>query len=258
MLAGNENSGNDDFEIKVLGIVKDKWEIDLISKACAITTNAYNDAMMFIHERSGNVTEKDVAGKIKNYFSDRGCPEAFGAIVAFGENAANIHHEPTDTKLEEDDMVMIDMGSKYKGYCSDMTRSFVYKPKMGEDGKYNPITRRKKNMIVDVHESQKKGLAEVYAGNKIKNVDLAARKYLYENGYNSIPHSVGHGVGTEIHEPPRVNMYNESPLLEGMVITVEPGAYVKGFGGARIEDTLVVTKKGFKRLTNAPYNKVME
>ena len=242
-----------------LGIVKEPWELERMTRAGKITDEAYADALNYLAERKGKVTELDVAKRINDYFSAHDSTEAFGTIVAFGEGSADIHHVPTERALKKEDLVMIDMGSKYKGYCSDMTRSFLYKPTSEGSNKYASLQSvQKKRMLEDVLDSQQAGLREVYSGNKIKNVDLTPRNYLCGKGYESIPHSVGHGVGTEIHEAPIINYKTEGKLIEGMVITVEPGVYVKGLGGVRIEDTVVVTKDGYRKLTNSAYTPALK
>ena len=241
----------------VVGIVKEPWELERMTRAGEITDEAYADALSYLAERSGKVTELEVAKRIKDYFLSHDSTEAFDTIVAFGEGSADIHHTPTNKALNASDLVMIDMGSKYDGYCMDMTRSFLYKPTKDRSGKYAPASAKKNEMLKDVLDSQQAGLKEVYAGNAIRNVDLTPRNYLCSKGYESIPHYVGHGVGTEIHEDPLVGPKTEGKLLEGMVITVEPGVYVKGIGGVRIEDTVVVTKDGFRKLTNSSYTPVL-
>jgi len=241
----------------VVGTVKEPWELERMTRAGKITDEAYADALNYMAGRSGKVTELEVARRIKDYFASHDSTEAFDTIVAFGEGSADIHHTPTNKALNASDLVMIDMGSKYDGYCSDMTRSFIYKPAIKVGSKKYVQSAKKKQMLTDVLDSQQAGLREVYAGNAIRNVDLTPRNYLCGKGYESIPHYVGHGVGTEIHEDPLVGPKTGGQLLEGMVITVEPGVYVKGLGGVRIEDTVVVTKNGFRKLTNSSYTPVL-
>ena len=223
--------------INQLRAIKDESEIACIKKACEITDKCFD----FIKETiKPGMTEKEVARYIQDYYRDYAEGEAFNAIVASGENSSKPHAVPTDRKIQEKDIITIDMGCKVNGYCSDMTRTiFIGKPTDEQLRIYNTVL-----------ENQKTVLNEIKDGANIKSL---AR--IVENNFNSVGqtliHSLGHGVGLDVHEMPIINMKNESLLKENMIITDEPGIYLAGKFGIRIEDTVLVTKKGAISLTES-------
>ncbi|MCH9703190.1 MAG: M24 family metallopeptidase, partial [Chlamydiae bacterium] len=171
---------------------------------------------------------------------------AFSPIVAFGENSSKPHYHPQDRPLREDDAVLIDIGVTLDHYHSDMTRVLLPKdpdPKMVE-------------IYAVVKEAQKRALALCKPKSVVADLDAAARDYITECGYGDhFVHSLGHGIGLEVHEAPR--LYKEGAdvdlrLEAGMAITIEPGIYLPGIGGVRIEDTVVITNEGHINLTNSP------
>jgi Xaa-Pro aminopeptidase len=168
---------------------------------------------------------------------------SFDTIVAGGERSALPHAQPTAARLANRQLVVVDMGALQDGYCSDMTRMLF----LG-----NP-TPKVKRMYGAVLEAQLAAIDAVRAGALTRNVDRAARQVLKGYGLDAaFVHSTGHGLGLEIHEPPRVGKRDKTRLEAGMAITIEPGVYLKGFGGIRIEDTVVVTETGCEILTPTP------
>ena len=160
---------------------------------------------------------------------------SFETIVAFGAGCADIHHVPTDRRLEKGMLVMIDMGAVFDGYCSDFTRTFAF----GE------INDKQREIYDIVYRSQKLGVAAVKVGAICGDVDKACRDYIDERGYGDrFIHTTGHGVGKVVHESPRVAKGSEDVLESGMVITVEPGIYLPNEMGVRIEDMLFVGYEG--------------
>ena len=166
--------------------------------------------------------------------------EAFNAIVASGENSSKPHATPTDRKIEQRDIITIDMGCRYKGYCSDMTRTiFIGEPSKEQLNVYNLVLKAQEDTINDIKDGQStKQLAKI-----VENL-FNEKKY-------SLVHSLGHGVGLDIHEKPFINMKNDMVLKENMIITDEPGIYLAGNFGIRIEDTVLVTKQGAISLTES-------
>lgn len=220
-----------------LRMIKDDEEIASIKKACEVTDNCFDMLKKFI--RPG-LTEKQIARKIKNYFMDNAEGESFETIVASGENSSKPHAVPTDRIIEKNDIVTIDMGCKINGYCSDMTRTiFIGTP-----------TLEQKKIYDLVLSNQKKVINEIREGANIKSLTR-----MVENDFNlnnqTLIHALGHGVGLDIHESPIINMKNDNILKENMVITDEPGIYIAGNFGIRIEDTILVTKKGALTLTES-------
>ena len=166
---------------------------------------------------------------------------SFNTIVAFGENAANPHHETGDRKLKAEDAVLMDFGCVYKGYCADITRSWWH-------GKKEPAEYTKIWKLVD--KARKAGIKAVKPGTATRTVDNAARDIIKAGGYGAyFTHGTGHGMGMENHEEPYNNQESDAVLTEGHIVTVEPGIYLPGKYGVRLEDTVAVVKTGAKILT---------
>jgi len=165
---------------------------------------------------------------------------AFDTIISSGYRSALPHGVASDKRIERGDLVVIDLGALYRHYNSDITRTIVVgKP-----------SEKQKEIYEIVLEAQKSAVEKAKPGMTAKELDSIARNIIAEYGYGDyFIHSLGHGVGLEIHEPPRISQYDETVLKEGMVITIEPGIYIPKLGGVRIEDTVVITKDGAKRLT---------
>lgn len=215
-------------EISKMRSIKDDEELDRIRRAGEITATAIKMAM---EKLDNNVNEKQIAGIIDMTMKTVGAEDyAFPSIVAFGENTAYPHHIPTDRYLKEGDVVLFDVGAKYKGYCFDSTRTYVF-------------NNEAKKIYEIVLQAQLEAIDYVKDGVYASEVDGVARKVIEKAGYGKyFIHSTGHGVGIEIHESPTISMNSKDILRENMVITIEPGIYLKGRFGVRIEDTLIVTK----------------
>lgn len=199
------------------------------------------------------ITEIEVANMIKKEFVKLGAPIlSFPPIVAFGAGSADIHHVPSKTKLKKGDMVMFDFGTTVNHYCSDMTRTYFW-------GQPNA---KQKQLYLDVLSAMELALKKVSTGEKkADTIDKIAREFLkkkykpirYKDGRRKgFTHGLGHGVGTVIHEWPSFNPGSVDILPVGCVMTIEPGVYLPGFGGVRIEDMIVITKNGYKNLTKVP------
>ena len=219
-------------------IVKDEEEINKIRKACEITDNCFTHLLSYI--KTG-MTEKQIALEIEMYFKTHGADGvSFEPIVAIGENSSIPHWIPGNRKVEMADPILIDMGCKYEGYCSDMTRTIFMGCILEE--------------IKPVYDLALKNLElstkEITDGYTIKTAANMVESDFKVNGYNLI-HALGHGVGLEVHELPFIRLKNEANFKENMVIADEPGIYLPGKYGIRIEDTLLVTKDGSERLTKS-------
>lgn len=240
--------------------VKNKKELANIIQAQRISEKVLYDVLKKLKV---GVTEKEVANFIKKSFVKYGVSIlSFPPIVAFGKNTANIHHEPSKTKLKKGDIIMFDFGCTVNYYCSDMTRTYFF----GE-----PNTKQKK-VYNDVLRAMELALNKIKSGERrAKVIDKVARDFLTKKparpngprqndkvglgsgGYrNNFLHGLGHGVGTVIHEWPNFKPKSEDILPIGCVMTVEPGIYLKGFGGVRIEDMVLITKNSCVNLTNFP------
>jgi len=204
-------------------------------KAVKLTKRIFRNLQ--IHEGQ---TEKEVADRIKSQLSRFGAHPAFRIIVASGKRSAKPHGFATNKKIGKGELVVVDFGALYKGYRSDITRTFV-------TGKPTP---RQRKILGIVREAQKRAIRAVRAGKEGQEVDKAARDYITQKGFGKyFLHSTGHGIGKKVHEAPKLSRKNQHLLKAGQVITVEPGIYIKGWGGVRFEDMLEVTKTGGKILT---------
>ncbi len=223
-----------------LRILKSDEEISKIQRAIDISLESLETLQSFIKE---GVSEKEIQHKLEYIMVRKGADkESFESIVAFGENTAEPHHHSTNNLLKKGDMVTIDFGVKFDGYCSDITRSFIYEDQ-NQNSKYNEI-------LSIVEEAARLGRQAVRPGIKCSEIDNICRTYIASKGYsNFFVHSTGHGLGIDVHEYPYVSPTSDIILEEGMVITVEPGIYIEGIGGARIEDDVLVTKDGAKILS---------
>ncbi len=219
---------------------KDASEIALISKACRLTTRAAEKCLATLKE---GMTEQELSFKLEHLFHEGGSLKpAFETIVAFGENAAYPHHVVTGKKLKKNMAVLMDLGSSMGCYKSDLTRT----------GFFGKMTPRFKEIYNIVKEAQSAGIQAVRDGVSAGKVDFVCREYIRKAGFGDhYIHGTGHGVGLDIHEPPRLGIEVKDILKENMVVTVEPGIYLPGEFGVRIEDTLLVTKTGCKILTQA-------
>ena len=226
---------------EVLRQIKEGDELARLAEACKITTLAYD---YILGEVKPGMTEKEVALKLEYWMLTHGADGlAFTTIAAAGANGSLPHAIPGDYKIQAGDMVTLDYGAKYKGYCADMTRTFAV-------GKPSDQMRK---VYETVLTAQKMAEEAVAPGKVCQSIDAIARDYIYAQGYvGYFGHGLGHAVGIDIHEEPRFNMTCQTVTQEGMVLTVEPGIYLPGIGGVRIENTVYITQDGYKPLTYAP------
>lgn len=225
-------------------IVKQEEEIECIKKACLITDNCFEHIRKFIKV---GMTEKEIAFEIERFFLTNGADcLAFDTIVASGPNSSMPHAVPTDRKVEDGDPIIIDMGCKYNGYCSDMTRTIF----VGQVPQYM------KPVYELVLKNQLRALEELKEGANLKLIAKSVESEFKLQGANLV-HSLGHGVGLDIHEYPFMSTKYDFILKENMVVTDEPGIYIPGRFGVRIEDTVLVTKYASQKLTMSDKNYVI-
>lgn len=226
--------------IKDLRIIKSEYEKEQTEKAQKITDDAFTHILGYIKE---GITEKDIALEIENFMRKNGAEGiSFDLITVSGKNTSLPHGIPTDKPLKKGEFITMDIGCIVNGYCSDMTRTVA----LGEP------SDEMKTVYETVLEAQKRAISKIKAGVLASEVDKAARDYIYNNGYKGcFGHSTGHGVGLDIHEEPRVSEPSTDILKSGMIITAEPGIYLKDKFGVRIEDMLMVTDDGYYNFTNS-------
>ena len=226
--------------VEKLRLVKDEVEIEALRMACAAADRALAALIGHGGLRAGR-TEREVARELESRMLDHGAEgPSFSSIVAFGANSAVPHHSPTDATLHQGDLIKLDFGALVDGYHSDMTRTLVLgKPADWQRELYDLVAR-----------SQAAGRAALKPGVSVSDVDHASREVIEKAGHGSeFLHGLGHGVGLEIHEAPALSKVGDGTLSAGMAVTVEPGVYLSGRGGVRIEDTLVVRESGPELLT---------
>lgn len=219
---------------------KDEQEIRLIRQACKIADIGMQTAAEII--RSG-VKEREVAAEVEYAMRKAGSDgTAFDTIVASGFCCAYPHGAAQERTIADCDFVVVDLGAKYRFYCSDTTRTFIAG---------NP-SEKQTRMFQTVQLAQQKAIEAIKPGVAAKDVDATTRRVIEEAGFcDYFVHNLGHGVGLEVHEAPVLGSDSKDILDAGNVVTVEPGVYLPGFGGVRIEDTVLVTKSGAEKLTGA-------
>ncbi len=222
--------------VKQLRAIKEPAEVADMKKASSIADGALDRALKRLKV---GMTESELAGRIEFEIRKSGGVAAFETIVCFGANASRPHHIPGKRRLRKNDTILIDFGAKYKGYNSDKTRCFAV-------GK---VKREFQKAYDAVALAQKTAIDLVAEGVRAKDIDAAARKVIKDSGFGVFGHGLGHGLGLEVHELPVLYPKSKDILKAGQVVTVEPGIYVPGKFGIRIEDDVLVTKTGPKILT---------
>ncbi|MCX6649587.1 MAG: Xaa-Pro peptidase family protein [Candidatus Bathyarchaeota archaeon] len=221
--------------------VKDAGELKLMREAGRLA----DAAMEALWEKLGvGVTENQLAAEASYAMMKEGAEaHAFEFTVGSGPRSAYPHASSTGRKIEKGDLIVVDIGASYNGYCSDITRTFIA-------GKPDSKRRELYETVLSSHDATYTAMKPEIG---CKEVDTVSRKIIEDAGYGpNYTHSLGHGVGLEIHEPPSVSQRSNEKLVPGNVVSDEPGIYIHGFGGVRIEDTVKITGSGAKRLTNFP------
>jgi Xaa-Pro aminopeptidase len=229
-------------QIRELRMIKDKSEIQLIRQACKLADIGIKKASEII--RPG-IKEREVAAEVEYAMRKAGSDgTAFETIVASGFCCAYPHGTFQEKTIEEGNFVVVDLGARHQFYCSDITRTFIA-------GK---SSEKHMQIFETVRLAQQRAIESIKPGVQAREVDQAARSVIEKSGFcDFFVHNLGHGVGLEVHEAPILSPESRDILAKGNVVTVEPGVYLPGFGGVRIEDTVLVTKDGAEKLTVAPY-----
>lgn len=239
-------------------VIKDYSEVKSIEKACKLGDDAFDFILKKIKK---GITEGQLAFELEYFIKREGADISFPPIVAFSKNSSIPHHQSSDQKLKTDNIILLDFGVKYQNYCSDTTRTIFF-------GKANDKFKKMYNTVLTAQQKAIESLSSHLEGGRLnlrshdsfevslrgikaKDVDRVARKYIIDQGFPTIPHSLGHGIGIEVHEPPRLSPKSKDILKPGMVFSIEPGIYIPGYGGARIEDLVVIEEKGARLLTHS-------
>ena len=232
--------------VEELRRVKEPDEIAALRAAVTLADEAYT---WVLDRLVPGALERDIALDLEVYMRRAGADEvSFEPIVGSGPLSAHIHHTPSGRAFDKGDLILLDFGARYQGYCSDLTRTVVLGP-ASED------QRERYDVVL---AAQQAGIAAVREGVTGMEVDEAARAVITDAGYGGLfPHSLGHGVGLDIHETPSLKT-SDVPLAAGEIVTVEPGIYVPGEGGVRIEDCVLTTPDGVEVLGSAPKDTLVE
>lgn len=230
-------------------LLKDEEEIKNIENACRIGDATFHHLLTLIKP---GISEKELAAALEHFIKQQGADSSFRPIVAFGKNAAVPHHLTSDQRLTTRDLILLDFGVKCNGYCSDMTRTvFLGKATNEQKKMYNAVLKAQTKAF-DFLNTKYKILNTSGKPIKSSDIDQIARQHIVAQGYPSIPHSVGHGIGIEVHEVPSLSPKSKDTLKPGMVFSIEPGIYIPEFGGVRIEDLVIIEPTGPRFLTHAP------
>ena len=226
---------------------KDAEEVAALERAIAIADETFT---WILDRLTPGRTETDIALDLEVQMRQTGADEvSFTPIVGSGPLSAHIHHTPSGRALEKGDLVLMDFGARFDGYCSDMTRTVVLGGASDDQLKIYDVVR----------EAQAAGIGAVGPGARGVDCDAAARKVIDDAGHgDTFEHGLGHGVGLDIHEAPRLARTSEDELVPGDIVTVEPGVYIGGLGGVRIEDCVLVTEDGARVLGGSPKDRLIE
>ncbi len=222
--------------------IKDRLELKAIRAAVERAESAFQQVRPYVKK---GMSEKKMAGMLQEHLRKEGCSALpFDIIVAAGRNSSMPHARPTDYKFQAGDFIIVDWGGEAGGYFSDLTRTFLVK---GRD------LSRKKEIYDAVLTANRKAIASVREGELARTVDMAARDEIASRGYGDFfSHGTGHGIGLEVHELPRISRRGRESIKSGMIFTIEPGVYIQGLGGVRIEDMVLARKAGSDVLTTLP------
>jgi Xaa-Pro aminopeptidase len=222
--------------IEGLRSVKDPWELRFTCEAVHKAITAFDQT---VREIRPGMREYELAALLDYHIHRQGAGNAFDTIVAFGPNASRPHHRPGSRKLRSNDTILMDFGARIQGYCSDITRSFS----LGR------TTRLFDRVYQAVQRAQHAAIAAMGPGVKLAHVDHEARRIIRESGFPVYGHGTGHGIGLDIHELPTLNPNASDAMKAGQIITVEPGIYLPGKLGIRLEDDVLITDTGTRVVT---------
>lgn len=234
--------------VEELRELKDEKEIEKIKATCALTDMGFD--FILKHLKPG-VTENEIKNILENFIREKDGALSFESIIAFGKNSAIPHHLSGNTKLSKNDAILLDFGAKLDNYCSDMTRTvFIGSPIKEIEKMYNSTLESQIKALEYLKTHTKKSF-------KSQNAAEIANKHLKSKGFGAIPHGLGHGVGLQVHENPHLSPVANDKIRSGNIVTVEPGIYIAGLTGIRIEDTILITTEGIEILTKSSKNLIV-
>ena len=227
-------------------IVKTEDEIKILKRAARLGAERFDEFAAFVRENGEGMSERELFFNAELIFKKRGELDlSFSPIVAINENAAKAHALPSEKRLRAGDLLLLDAGVKFGRYCSDRTRTAYFDENFNFGKEQNFKDARRKEIYEIVKEAQARAIAAVMPGKKAREIDAVARNFIAAQGFGrEFYHSTGHGVGVDIHELPVISARSETVIKEGMVFSVEPGIYLPGELGVRIEDVVVARADG--------------
>ncbi|GGF20819.1 putative dipeptidase YkvY [Halobacillus andaensis] len=228
-------------QLNEMRVVKDEHEVSIMREAAELADFGVQVGVEALEE---GIMEMEVLAQIEYELKKKGVAEmSFSTMVLFGEKSGQPHGNPEDRKLKPGDFVLFDLGVVWKGYTSDITRTFAFQS----------ISEEQRQMYEKVREALESSLALSKPGTRIGDLDQAARDVIDKAGYGKLfPHRIGHGLGINVHEFPSMSHLNNGVLKEGMTYTIEPGIYDPSIGGVRLEEDVLITKDGYETLTKTP------
>lgn len=235
------------FELSKVRSIKSNEEIKKIATACKLGDLAFD---FILKQIKVGVTEKQIALELEDFIRQKGAQFSFPAIVAFGKNSSIPHHQIGGDilKKKEGQFILLDFGVKVDDYCSDMTRTIFFgEPSNEQKDTYETVLKAQQKAVDFINSS-----IQSHKPIKAFQVDKVARDYILSKGFPTIPYSLGHGIGLEVHENPYLSPKSKEVLKEGMVFSIEPGIYLPNFGGVRIEDLFVYENGKLRQLTTSP------
>ena len=231
-------------DLSNIRIIKTKEEIKNIKLACKIGDQAFEFIM---GKLKLGITEKQIEHELVNFIKNKNADISFKPIVAYGKNSSIPHHQTGRDKLKKNQIVLLDFGINLNNYCSDMTRTIFF-------GSASTEFKRMHQTVLEAQSKAIEFLNSTIINHKSttgKQIDMVARDYTIEQGYPDIIHSVGHGIGIEVHESPHLSPNSRDKIQAGMIFSIEPGIYLPNYGGVRIEDLVLVGKNGIEVITHS-------
>lgn len=226
-------------QIEAVRQIKQADELKSIRQACKLTDRCFT---FILKQLKPGITESHVAWEIEKYFKEKGAGLAFTPIVAFGKNSSMPHYTPMNVKLKKNTLILLDFGARINGYCADMTRVvFFGKPTIEQTNAYTAVLTAQEKAVMLLKKGERSGSL----------LDQLTKESIQQSGFPPYQHSLGHGVGLDIHESPRLTVHKDMDLKSGMVVSVEPGTYIAGKFGIRIEDLVHIEKNRVNLLSTS-------
>lgn len=243
----NKLSKTKPIDLRNLRIIKKNDEIKNIKLACKIGDQTFD---FIVTKLKFGISEKEIANELEFFIKKKSADISFKPIVAFGKNSSAPHHLSGKSKLRNNEIVLLDFGVRVNNFCSDMSRTVFF-------GSASVEFKRMHKTVLEAQQKAIESLKSSIVNHKSvtgKQIDAVARNYIVKQNFPNIIHSVGHGIGIEVHEPPHLSPNSKDKIEKGMVFSIEPGIYIENYGGVRIEDLVLANKNNVELITHAKRN----